>query len=234
MTTDDNSIGLHPNLQAQRHNAQQPVSGIPSEILECIFHYLVPPLPSSKDVWVAEDLCVLTHRDLIDCSQVCSHWRNVAIHSPTLWGRIWISDRLGSCSLLDMVSQRAREVPLEIAVFEHPVLHTSRPAGPLLNPLLKFSQVFSGSLAHIKTLCISAHIPINHTCMHFLELPAPQLEYFSMRTTVNWVSRNDFEPPPSFIANCSPVLRRLNVESGDFSWNCSIFRNLTTLEVQPL
>lgn len=73
------------------------------------------------------------------------------------------------------------------------------------------------------------------SCMQFLDLPAPQLEYFSMRATTGVVTRSPFKLPFALFAKCTPALRHLTLEGGlDFSWDCPIFRKLITLKVQPL
>ncbi|KLO15765.1 hypothetical protein SCHPADRAFT_248752 [Schizopora paradoxa] len=245
MDTEVITPDLHRILEAQQHNIRQPVSSCPSEILESIFQHLVPPSPSDKDDWIAQDLRgfkQFSSDDLIACSQVCSLWRSLIIHLPSLWDKIWISDEFGSSSKLEMIDQRSRERPLEVAIFERRiprfgrVIRRLRPmVGPILSPVVKFSLALSGSMSRIQTLRISSHIPWKHSCTHFLTFPAPQLEYFSMRATTEDGNGNSVHIPLTLFAHYTPALKHLILEGQlDFTWNCPIFRNLTTLKIQPL
>ncbi|KAF7295897.1 F-box domain-containing protein [Mycena chlorophos] len=80
------------------HNPSRPINRLPPEILAQIFY-------------VVSELCVGTDITWVQsCSHVCAAWRDIALASPALWGKIIFRDK----AWVDRCLERSKSSPVRI------------------------------------------------------------------------------------------------------------------------
>ncbi|KAL1727079.1 hypothetical protein EV714DRAFT_217974 [Schizophyllum commune] len=147
---------------------------------------------------------------------VCQSWRDLAVHTPTLWTDVqiefWSNNLTSATRLLNVILARSAELPLSISMrsFQDPSV-TPDAAGPLVDALLEQSARWSRL-----DLCVSEEI------FHLL-LPAqgrlPQLRSLRSRILYCMTTRLDWAPFRGLFMDC-PAL--VDVEHWgpklDFPW----------------
>ncbi|KAG8751423.1 hypothetical protein FRC11_009402 [Ceratobasidium sp. 423] len=138
------------------HRAIPPINKLPAEILADIIRIVVYCAPCCKEGGQLTSGPVLRYPDVL--SHVCSHWRQVAVHSRDLWSHIDIAawatsgsramtflDRAGQSSLrfhlvahLDLERQGS-ENPVDLVPFLAPIMSQleSPEFTPRINELIK-------------------------------------------------------------------------------------------------
>ncbi|KAJ6556638.1 hypothetical protein DFH09DRAFT_923448 [Mycena vulgaris] len=130
-------------------SAFSPIRRLPAELLVEIFEMCSPPSAEdiSPDITPSEELHRLAKHHLLQLSQVCSRWHDIAMSTPRLWSKIvvqtsrWTGSTASSAIFLGLLAsslQRGGNFPLTIA------LASSYPfdgvEGPVLTTLALHSQ----------------------------------------------------------------------------------------------
>ncbi|KAG6810304.1 hypothetical protein H0H92_012481, partial [Tricholoma furcatifolium] len=88
-----------------RHNALTPTCRIPSEVLACIFRQV------ACDAAAGVDTNTYSLHWIKSISHICSHWREVALSTPTLWSTIDVDH---SPTWAFEMLRRSRDAPLAL------------------------------------------------------------------------------------------------------------------------
>ncbi|KAJ7247162.1 hypothetical protein B0H12DRAFT_1235332 [Mycena haematopus] len=137
-TERDNPEARVGQILEDRDALQRPIRLLPNEILIEIFTYAQEPRrwredqvrPDSWDLDPNQELRHVAGGNLVACSQVCAHWREVVLGTPTLWSSITLNlrriypvdtirtsrahDRI--VHLLEVALARGKEVPLSVDI----------------------------------------------------------------------------------------------------------------------
>lgn len=228
-------------LMTQR-NRLVPISRLPPEILSAIFVHVAPLMESRTSYEAAitktrlkKDSCeshfhedreqdIKDIRSLISASQVCRHWRGVALQAGALWANLWTENTRWRTEMLTRAY--ARQARLEVY---HPREEDDSEMG--------WMRTLLASGIPYRRLCISMHEVDNLAEM--LSQPAPWLEVAHIecdsRDEKGWADEAEERPIPSHLfAGIAPRLRHLRVE-GDYVLTdilrSPILHNLTCLEL---
>jgi hypothetical protein len=199
-----------------RRNTLSPVSSLPPEIFAAIFSFLclpgIPSLGGNPDHNIAR----------LHISHVCHQWREIAFNQPQLWSHVDFNTL--SLAGAKEILVRAKSVPLYME---------KRVSGKQDDgPFLKEVRVH---LPHIRHLKIGAEASdIYEGLSDNLELPAPTLEYFSMFCQGSWKRRTVTDQPfvsDTLFCGSTPRLSCLELSHCNISWNSSLFKGLTSLDI---
>jgi hypothetical protein len=203
----DAAIPLTRTLLTHR-NTLAPVSVLPPEVLSRIFHLVA----LAERPWSN-----MENLRWISVTQVCRHWRQVALDDSSLWARIpryqqctaWISEMLA----------RARNAPLVIDLL----------AGILNTETL---AMFPAHFAHTYEFRLRLHgLVTPHLYDNIREicsLEAPALEHFKLG--VNAVYPVTFLGAP-FFNGMAPKLRTFSLSQIRVPWSFIPYGQLTRLEI---
>ncbi|CAA7265697.1 unnamed protein product [Cyclocybe aegerita] len=113
--------------EAHQSSRQSPISRLPVELLCGIFHKYVE-IPSGKPCIDPDRYSTgprvsrASHTDPSLLTQICSHWRSIALNLPTLWSTIFIRQpKQSQLELTRLWLERAKEAPLSLAIWQTPV-----------------------------------------------------------------------------------------------------------------
>ncbi|EIN05010.1 hypothetical protein PUNSTDRAFT_47240 [Punctularia strigosozonata HHB-11173 SS5] len=196
------------------HSQLAPISRLPPEVLGMIFLLCVPdprcghPFPQSHAF-----------------SQVCQHWRGIALDTAVLW----LTVPRATLELTDIFLSRSRNASLDVHVsddfIEGPVAASHRAALALV--LSHLNRVRSLDLVYdIETWLM----PLSNASIN---LPAPLLVDLSIKAYSNQASL-----PDDFLGLYAPRLSHLYLGYVSFNWPTlfheSLVRALTILELDRL
>ncbi|KDQ51126.1 hypothetical protein JAAARDRAFT_199346 [Jaapia argillacea MUCL 33604] len=206
----------------RQHNATRPAAGLPVETLAAIFESTIQPMDDLVDSLNVRNFhrkcpTLLPRRSNIiqdHLTQVCHRWREVALACPRLWTSIFT----GPPEYLDAIISRSKDTELHVNLlsskknpgFEESTLSLAVCHLPRLRTLvIPFDSVL---ISIFKQLCTSTP---------------------SLRSLVIWHPNDGSQAPlePLLLRGGTPSLRHLCLYNVDFSWDCKIFRNLTTLRI---
>ncbi|EMD32139.1 hypothetical protein CERSUDRAFT_119114 [Gelatoporia subvermispora B] len=113
----ENALATSLALVRQKLNRQLPINRLPHDILSTIFHCVPEPekFPYPTPEW---ELYAPNCASVSRLTQVCTHWRDIAINTPTLWRR------LGDALPVPTIRERACGTPLDLFVMERHVQQT--------------------------------------------------------------------------------------------------------------
>ncbi|KAF8189344.1 hypothetical protein BJ912DRAFT_967237 [Pholiota molesta] len=204
-------------LKSQKNNLA-PISRFPPEILCRIFSFVKKETQGISGEWTRYRLrwIVVTH--------VSSHWRRVAIDSPSLW----IDPPLRSIRWVQEMLKRSKDAGLVIEA------DLGSLALRAIIPGLKLALAHSLRIKHLSFLNISdtSISALNDLQKEFLK-SAPQLEHLCIMV-------DESEDDPIVIAEeafCqTPRLRKLELSQCNPNWNSHphLFRSLTSLTLRHL
>jgi hypothetical protein len=181
------------NLELRhQHNAKSRINQLPVEILASIFSLSQTPcdLYEHKTHYI---------RQFISFSHVNSHWRAVALSSPSLWSTLYFLSQRWTDEML----RRSKGVPLSI-------LLSSRSDHPssLIDRVLDCSE-------RIQNLSLGPHdVYMN---VHKLCRPMPLLEKLTLRMDSSRRSTRPVEIPSSFFGKSS-LLNEVTLYNCEFDW----------------
>ncbi|KAK0492561.1 hypothetical protein EDD18DRAFT_1465391 [Armillaria luteobubalina] len=143
---------ISPTLE-KFHSLYAPIRRLPPELLQSVFGHLEPgPMPSKDDApWLL--------------TKVCSSWRDLAVHTPTLWSTIkidcpfgwwflpktWDPSALLTCSL-----RYSNNAPLDVTIASHRDIPTT----DHIIILLKRHSTRWRSLVAGSGVCIPNNLPV--------------------------------------------------------------------------
>lgn len=210
----------YERLAAMHINELAPINAqLPAEILAEVFIHCVPQ--SCRDL----------NSDLswIRVSQVCRHWREVALGCPELWANIIYSRPRWPQIMLE----RAKMAPLVIRAIH------SRKMDIVMTPILL------GNIYRLRVLDISAPDYVLEKLFGELVVEAPLLEFLSLSnqnpdsdTGGLWIPDNilrssspDLGRSREKTQSCIQKLEYLRLQSCAFPWDSTFYRGLTQLHL---
>ncbi|KAF8165560.1 hypothetical protein B0H34DRAFT_689570 [Crassisporium funariophilum] len=187
-----------------RRNKLSPISCLPPELLSRIFSFIENQDP------------ILNGYEWIQFSQVSSHWRLVALNSPTLWTNIPLAGPLRVEEML----RRSKMANLTVK-------------GTFRNRHNNFfPRKLLGLMHHVEEIDIaSATWPMQYWIS---ELPqeAPQLHTLRIRCIRLSSDYHISFVIPDNVLSETPQLRRLELEGGGFDWDSRVLSGLTHLTLR--
>ncbi|KAJ3510319.1 hypothetical protein NLJ89_g4746 [Agrocybe chaxingu] len=131
--------GATVDIQTLRdHNAMQPISRLPIELLCDIFTAYVDDPTRYRVDRPTPLVSRVSNADPTLLGQVCSHWRTVAINLPNLWSSIFIEKPAKTHIYLTQIwLERAAGQPLNITLWDSDDLQSM---GCILTALASYSQ----------------------------------------------------------------------------------------------
>ncbi|KJA17398.1 hypothetical protein HYPSUDRAFT_46483 [Hypholoma sublateritium FD-334 SS-4] len=148
-------------------------------------------------------------------SQVCQHWRNLMLATPSLWAKLidlWHTSARDYEWMNELV-RRSGTAPLWIRV-EHG--DTDRPADTSKPILQYFFDLADANWHRIQKLAIHLHDEprLHATRWKTLHIPAPELHTFAVLYEWTWRAEGpDEDPITTFFAGHAPKLRRFGLSS---------------------
>lgn len=205
--------GRVSRVKARRHT--HPIQLLPTELLAHIF--------------VVGSCLNVTFP--ITVSHVCSAWRDVALHTPSLWRRITLTPN--SRYRLDMWRERihrAKACPLDIGlsafhrqVRSHFDIHTVQWCMHLVIPYIPRWRSLRFSFQHYAPFLWNA--ALSTCCGTGPKVHAPLIEELSLLYPAN-----DDTKVFSLFGGVAPRLRRLTIDGIRLAWLPSLFSHLTFLD----
>jgi F-box-like len=200
--------GLLPHLP--------PVYRLPRDILEHIFALNA----TDPQVWVVDRAAVT-----LAASQVCTKWRSTALSYPMIWGNTIIYHQ-HSLGWIDVLLRRSEPSLLDFGSHVGCIAMTDRLDGELGVLGLVFRHT-----SRLRTFNLQAKLaawPL--ICSHFLEQPAPNLEYlnFCVLSTPGCI----LEKP--LFNDHAPSLRNLHLRRCAVNFTSPILMRLTELYVDEI
>ncbi|EIM80561.1 uncharacterized protein STEHIDRAFT_172322 [Stereum hirsutum FP-91666 SS1] len=213
---------------ATLRNLVTPICALPSELISHIFSFCIvhePPGTASREITVPGYLSsqVIQRRTLtshrlgwIKVTQVCRHWREVALEDPMLWTTICFP--LGKKWIREMLS-RARDAPLIINdgadpddFYDDDSEEDETAAGHDVRMLI------AKHLSHIRDLkWVAGGMKIDRVLAKTLKHPAPLLERVKLTAPAYFDSPADLSTVPSCVfSRSAPRLRHLSLYG--FAW----------------
>jgi hypothetical protein len=160
------SIQDHQAHIARLNSQLAPIGALSPEVLGIIFQ------SGPTDVFKHETY-------VMSISQVCQHWRNISLATPSLWSYFRIPPTTDAQKILEMFLERSRSHPLSIVV---DVFTNSTQHDNIYPPLDRVVPLIS----RWHTLCIRSGFweDVSVVCSPFKELHAPLLESFTVVVNV--------------------------------------------------
>ncbi|KAI0322285.1 hypothetical protein OF83DRAFT_855473 [Amylostereum chailletii] len=194
-----------------RKNAFSPISSLPPEILAYVFQ-----IHMENPRWYY-------HRsgshnpplEWIVVTQVCRHWRQVALSQPRLWTLIPFT--FGP-KWTERFFERAKHAPIRL----HQTL------GGTVDPSSQFDFILN-HLHHTEELVLSGSVPSIQDALQTLTSGAPYLECFQIAPSPLPVP--SLPLPARLFANNAPKLRRLTLHGFTIPWSSTLLTNLTVLDI---
>lgn len=212
-------------LKSQK-NVLAPISRFPPEILCRIFSFVKKEAQRCYDKRYRLQWVAVTH--------VSSHWRHVAINSPSLW----VDPPLRSIRWVQEMLHRSKGAGLVIEA------DLSPQEIPAVIPGLKLALTCSSRIRHLSFQNIHhANVSAWNDLQQALPKSAPQLEHLSVVIDKSELGYMMFDPEfrnPIFISEeafCkTECLRHLEFSQCNPSWNShpSLLRSLTSLTLRHL
>ncbi|KAF8066615.1 hypothetical protein FPV67DRAFT_1495705 [Lyophyllum atratum] len=194
----------------RRYNELSLISRLPPELLATIFMCTIgwSELDRSRVPW----FCV---------SHVCSHWRRVALETPSLWSDIPLNCPRWAKEMM----ARSKMSPLTITVMCG--YYTRRSTAAVRAALSQLSRIRKLSLYESH----GAPRPFSDFAK-FLDSPAPLLETLEICiTSARGKASAEYTLPEELFSGVSPRLARLGIRDCGLNWGAPIFANLVSLKV---
>ncbi|TCD70238.1 hypothetical protein EIP91_004419 [Steccherinum ochraceum] len=205
-------------------NAGAAIHRLPTEILAKIFAYLPQEATSSHTFYRTDfpDVESQSVHDYVIPSQVCRHWRQILLSSPSYWTPVILHDDNMTANDKFVDLYLTRSVP-------HPVdVWTATSSG------LGIIAEHSSRLRSLQIQLDESWTPLVQDAFRALSGSAPLLESLNCRIA-SPDGLEQIEGPesqlPKLFAGDIPALRKLRM-SGFTSWNENQFKHLTHLCVQ--
>ncbi|KAK7023366.1 hypothetical protein VNI00_016781 [Paramarasmius palmivorus] len=217
----DNIQDLEPHLERtfkdnihlrSQHNAQLPISRLPTEILADIFLYCM------------EHGYRRTSGNVVHLGHVCHHWRMVSVNYPPLWSTPDFSRPL----LARMIVQRSKPGPLDVNLDSITFSLNPFAASPKFVVSPESVSVMSEALAEssrIRSLEVTSDwIPfdIAQRILALFQKPMPLLDSLA-------VHAYKVDQPVELPITFSPTLKKLDLMHCNVPWGIPMLANVTDL-----
>ncbi|KAI0322283.1 hypothetical protein OF83DRAFT_1289452 [Amylostereum chailletii] len=216
--TVDDDVGAIQHLLCtlkSRRNSFSPIASLPPEILAYVFEIRMedpgPPLAVSYNSSAGRPPL-----EWIVVTQVCGHWRQVALSQPRLWteipfafGHRWTKWFL----------ERAKHAPISVRKGLSNSVGASTEA-----------HLIPNHIHHTKELILTGLLPSIQNVLQESTSGAPYLE--CLQISPYPLSHGSTLPLPAHLfANNAPKLRRLVLRGFTIPWSSTLLNNLTLLEI---
>ncbi|KAI0093711.1 hypothetical protein BDY19DRAFT_268888 [Irpex rosettiformis] len=186
------------------------INRLPFDIMHTIFHFATHSMREPFTDY-ADWATLASHHQPLRLSQVCSHWRAVALEQRTLWSILDVTKMSKFC--IQLFQQRSGECPLTIAC---PVWYKTRWEGFWVQP----------AMGHrIKTLELSLPPVGAHNS-------AQSLYHYSSAPLLETLHLSNYGAPmplTHIFPGGTPRLRELHIKGFGIEWRSGFYKNLTTL-----
>ncbi|KZV74555.1 hypothetical protein PENSPDRAFT_749293 [Peniophora sp. CONT] len=183
---------------------------LPADVLPFIFYFCTlnnPAFPNwapNASGWLA-------------VTRVCSLWREIALHTPSLWADIPLN---AGERVAEVFLERAKSAPIIVRV------PAARTLGP--NPaFIKNVQLVSSHIGHTEELSLSASVPLYNAVIEHLLVAAPVLKYADVNSVA--YNTNCLDLPANVFIGRAPILRRLTFTNVMLPWTSISWANLRGL-----
>ncbi len=136
--------------------------------------------------------------------------------------------------------QRSGTMPLEVAIRDEcgrnrrlePGTGAFIGNGPLLNPVLSFTNHFPQTLQRMRSFRICSRFPPSQDFTACFDKAAPILESFALLVesygTTDYTI-TPFQLPSLLFGGSTPSLRKISLDNAEVPWTSTLFKNLTFL-----
>jgi hypothetical protein len=194
----------------RRRNSRIAINTLPIEILGRIFlHHICPAL---QRILPGSEYDHKLFQGAIAFSQVCSHWRSVALSTPNLWTTLRYFEENWIAELLD----RSKDAPLMV------YMPDSLPANVTTSILNRLPRICELRLDVDESLSA-----LTVTYLRHYSAPLVEAATFCARAH----NKYDLILPDDLFARNAPRLRSLILNNISLHWDMPILANLTELEV---
>ncbi|PFH47516.1 hypothetical protein AMATHDRAFT_50249 [Amanita thiersii Skay4041] len=162
---------------------------IPADIIQLIFLFCLPETPI--------DIPSPDARHILSLSQVCNHWRYLAIGTSRLWSEVSLTLLVNCCEHCSVCSntkriqtahtwlQRAGAIPRSLAI---QATHSSDPISCCSKPLTNLIMESLILPFEFQKIYIQAHLSlVRHVAMYLLKQPSDTLEFLHLESSENYV-----------------------------------------------
>ncbi|VDB99872.1 unnamed protein product [Peniophora sp. CBMAI 1063] len=193
-------------------NSLSPIYRLPSDVLSVVFYFCTinnPALPNRTPTtggWLA-------------VTWVCSLWREVALHTPSLWVKIPLK---AGQSVAEIFLERAKSAPLIVHV----------PAAGAFGPYPAFIQnvqLIASHIGHTEELSLHAPISLYNAVLEHLKVAAPVLKFGSLTSVGN--NSVCLDLPADVFVRRAPMLRKLSLTYVMVPWTSIPWSSLRSLTI---
>ncbi|GJE90934.1 hypothetical protein PsYK624_070810 [Phanerochaete sordida] len=201
----------HRGLREAR-NAFVPVSRVPVEVLSTIFEYLLGP---GLDTFLVPQT-----KNLRAVSQVCRHWRAVAVNCPLLWR--WPQVVAVHPEWTRLMLSRSQKT----TIYLHAKVYASSASAHVLDACrLVLMQIHRLGEIHLSGDSFSIG-----TLLNFTSCAAPQLRSLNV-SNEGWKADADMPTlGQSFLQGGAPALERLELHKCAVPWNAPLLLSCPKLQ----
>ncbi|KAN0125272.1 hypothetical protein V8E53_015636 [Lactarius tabidus] len=202
-----------------RRNELAPISSLPTEVIDAIFSLLRVPSTSSPSSTLGGKLHCLAW---LGVTQVCHHWREIALNQPLLWSHLDFTTV--SSDGATKILARAKTVPLHLEAKVSPFdcWDDAR--------FRYFRKELKAHVSHIRHLDLSmGPAQLNRTLNH-LTLPAPTLEYLII-SCQDEILDSQVSIPNTLFDGATPRLSCLELCDCAINWKSPLLRGLEHLDI---
>ncbi|KAG8929777.1 hypothetical protein FRC01_003772 [Tulasnella sp. 417] len=204
------NIDMAPSVKTLRCvNEAVTIHQIPTELLIIVFEYLLQTTPNA----------LMYYRGLCTLSGVCTYWRFIIQHSPSLWTKVaGIIDQEGLLKVLERSSDNLIDVEYDSRCgfdWRYGRSH-----------FIDFIGTVASATRRWRTLVLGTGDYPGDQPSDFLQFPAPNLERLIFTNDLD----GHLEDVELFGGDC-PNLKHIHLERAQFNWSQPAFTSLKSLEL---
>ncbi|KAK7034716.1 hypothetical protein VNI00_012123 [Paramarasmius palmivorus] len=198
-------------------NSLLPINRLPNELLSKIF---IERCSELKEPIIRDPDYEIPREGWLSLTHVCSHWRRVALATPSLW----FSPDFRFPDLSLAMLERSKFAPLHIETYWY---HLSEKGRFAVSEALKH-------VGHIETLKLRYHDEDSEKGvikgLSALAEPAPMLRSLEVsRSIVHNPGHGCVTIPATFLGNHTPNITHLRLDGSFFPWDSTFYDNIPSL-----